>query len=248
MRGNRVFERFKEKAKLKLSRQLWLAARDIDSARQFRAVQESAEFVDQHMKMAKSFPDKFALLKAGLSQVEVKGLYCEFGVYRGETLNFIASQVEGEVHGFDSFEGLPEDWRQGHEKGTFAVGALPRVRPNVRLHKGWFDDTLPKFREQHPGPIAFLHLDADLYSSTRTVLEVLGDGIVPGTVIAFDEFFNYPGWREGEYRAFNEFCLDRQADVRYVGFVRRDEQALAKVTGIAPVPASVFLEELNLTR
>jgi hypothetical protein len=237
---------FKEKVKHHLDRQLSRAARDIDSARQFRAAQQSAEFVDQHMTMAKSYPDKFALLRAAVAQIEVQGLYCEFGVYRGETLNFIASLANGEVHGFDSFEGLPEDWRQGHGKGTFAVGALPRVRPNVRLHKGWFEHTLPSFRKQHPGPIAFLHMDADLYSSTKTVFELLGDGIVPGTVIAFDEFFNYPGWHEGEYRAFTEFCRERQAEVRYLGFVGRDEQAAAKITGIVPVSGGIIVRELDL--
>jgi hypothetical protein len=242
-----VLRTFKEKLKYYLTNQLLPAAKDIDAARQFRAVQESAEFVDEHMVMAKSYPDKFALLRAAIAHIEVQGLYCEFGVYRGETLNFIASQIAGEVHGFDSFEGLPEDWRQGHEKGTFAVGALPRVRPNVRLHKGWFEDTLPAFREQHPGPVAFLHLDADLYSSTRTVLELLGDGIVPGTVIAFDEFFNYPGWREGEYRAFSEFCRERHVDVHYLGFVRRDEQAVAKITGIATVSDGVLVGERSIT-
>ncbi|MGD1216044.1 MAG: TylF/MycF/NovP-related O-methyltransferase [Terriglobales bacterium] len=197
-----MFRAFKEKMKRRvryhLNRQLSEAAKDIELARQFRAAQESAEFADQHMTMAKSYADKFALLKAAMGQVEIQGLYCEFGVYRGETINFIASLVSGEVHGFDSFEGLPEDWKQGHEKGTFALASLPEVQPNVRLHKGWFEDTIPTFREQHPEPIAFLHLDADLYSSTRTVFELLGDGIVAGTVIAFDEFFNYPGWSEGE--------------------------------------------------
>ena len=121
------------------------------------------------------------------------------------------------------------------------------MRSNVRLYKGWFEDTLPPFREQHPGPVAFLHLDADLYSSTRTILDLLGDGIVPGTVIAFDEFFNYPGWREGEYQAFTEFCRERQVDVRYLGYVRKDQQVAAKVTGIAPVSRSVFVEERDLT-
>jgi hypothetical protein len=242
-----VFQLLKEKAKHHLNRQLLLAARDIDSARQFRAAQESADFVDHHMPMAKSHPDKFALLKSAIAQIEVDGLCCEFGVYRGETLNFIASLLPGQIHGFDSFEGLPEDWRQGHEKGTFAVGHLPRVRPNVRLYKGWFEDTLPPFREQHPGPVAFLHLDADLYSSTKTVLDILGDGIVPGTVIAFDEFFNYPGWREGEYRAFHEFCRERQVEVRYFGFVRRDEQAAAKITGVGSASERFPVEEYNFT-
>jgi hypothetical protein len=66
-------------------------------------------------------------------------------------------------------------------------------------------------------------------------------------VIAFDEFFNYPAWREGEYRAFTEFCRERQVDVRYFGFVRRDEQVAAKITGIASGSGPVFVEEDSLT-
>ncbi len=236
--ANRMLRAFKEKVKRRiryhLNRQLSEATKDIEFARQVRAAQKSAEFVDQHMKMAKSHPDKFALLKAAIEQVKIPGLYCEFGVYRGETLNFIASLATGEVHGFDSFEGLPEDWKQGHEKGTFALASLPEVQPNVRLHEGWFKDTIPAFREQHPEQIAFLHMDADLYSSTRTIFELLGDAIVAGTIIAFDEFFNYPGWCEGEYKAFIEFCRERHVEVHYLGFSRRGEQVAAKIARIAP--------------
>lgn len=232
-----MFRTFKEKVKRRiryhLNRQISASAKDIEFARQFLAVQQSAEFTDQHMKMASSYPDKLALLKAALEQAHIQGLCCEFGVYRGGTLNFIASQVAGEVHGFDSFEGLPEDWKQGHEKGTFALTALPEVRSNVRLHKGWFEDTIPTFRDQHPGPIAFLHVDADLYSSTRTIFDLLGDGIVAGTVIAFDEFFNYPGWRDGEYKAFMEFCCERGVEARYLGFTRRGEQVATKIVRVA---------------
>jgi hypothetical protein len=242
-----MFQSFKQKVKCRLSRQLMLAARDIEAARQFRAAHESAAFVDQQMSMAQSYQNKFALLKDAMARVAFPGLYCEFGVYRGETINFIASLAPGEVHGFDSFQGLPEDWRQGFQKGKFAVGALPKVRPNVRLHKGWFEDTIPPFREQHLERIAFLHLDADLYSSTRTVFERLGDRIVPGSVIAFDEFFNYPGWREGEYKAFLEFCQERCAEVRYLGFVGRDEQAAAQVTSILPDNRKVIARESELT-
>jgi hypothetical protein len=233
-----MFRAFKEAVKRRiryhLNRQLFKATKDIEFARQFRAAQESAEFADQHMRMAKSYPDKFALLKAAIEQVEIPGLYCEFGVYCGETINFIASLAKGEVHGFDSFEGLPEDWKQGHEKGTFALASLPAVQSNVRLYKGWFENTIPAFREQHPEQIAFLHLDADLYSSTRTVFELLGDAIVAGTVIAFDEFFNYPGWRDGECKAFMEFCRERRAEVRYLGFSRQGEQVATKIARMAP--------------
>ena len=85
---NNVLRAIKQKLKHHLNRQLWLAARDIDSARQSRASQDSAEFVDQQMAMAKSYPDKFALLKAAIARIDVHGLCCEFGVYRGETINF----------------------------------------------------------------------------------------------------------------------------------------------------------------
>jgi hypothetical protein len=217
-----MFESLKEKLKRRLryhlNRQISKAAKDIEFARQFQAVQASAEFADEHMRMAKSYSDKFALLKAAIGQTTIKDLYCEFGVYRAKTLNFIPSLVPGAVHGFDSFEGLPEDWKQGHEKGTFSLEAPPQVRSNVQLHKGWFENTLPAFREQHPKEVAFVHVDADLYSSTRTVFDLLGNSIVAGTMIVFDEFFNYPGWHKGEYKAFMEFCEERQAEVLYLGF------------------------------
>jgi|SRR5579863_1717509 len=233
-----MFQALKNKLKRRLlyhlKRQLAAAAKDIELARQFGAVHQSADFVDRNMPMAPSHPDKFTLLKAALGQVEIQGLYCEFGVYQGKTLNFIAPLVKQEVHGFDSFEGLPEDWKQGHEKGTFAVKSLPDVRSNVRLHRGWFEETIPPFRGEHPGPVAFLHLDADLYSSTHTVFDLLGDGIVPGTVIVFDEFFNYPGWADGEYKAFGEFRQERNVQLRYLGFVRGGEQVAVKIAAISP--------------
>lgn len=208
--------------------------RDIDLARRRRSVVESAEFVDQCMRAAKSHPNRLSLLQAALREVDsaLGGLYCEFGVYRGESINYVAARVARTVHGFDSFEGLPEDWRPGFERGTFATGYLPDVRPNVLLHKGWFQDTLPAFLRDHPEPIEFLHIDADLYSSAKTVLDLLGDRIVAGTVIEFDEFFNYPGWKEGEYRAFSEFCVSRDVELRYIGYTRNDEQVALKILKI----------------
>lgn len=59
------------------------------------------------------------------------------------------------IHGFDSFEGLPEDWSHVL-KGAFGEikGALP---DNVRLYKGWFEDTLPEWFKLHGDkPISLL--------------------------------------------------------------------------------------------
>jgi predicted O-methyltransferase YrrM len=94
----------------------------------------------------------------------------------------------------------------------------------VSLVVGLFSDTLPEFVRTHDGPCSFLHVDCDLYSSAKTVFEDLGDRIQPGTVIVFDEFFNYPGWQNGEYRAFCDFVAARNLKFQYIGYTERDEQ------------------------
>ena len=94
-------------------------------------------------------------------------LVLEFGVFSGRSINHLAATVGDEhlVHGFDSFEGLPEFWRDGYAAGAFAVGELPIVARNVRLVKGWFDQTLQPFLDENSGLVALVHIDCDLYSS-----------------------------------------------------------------------------------
>ena len=206
-------------------------ARNITSACREIVLQEAAQYVLANMTKTSSFPDKFALLEHSVKSVppELKGLYCEFGVYKGETVNFIASRTTHEVHGFDSFEGLPEVWREGFEKGTFALTNLPEVARNVTLHKGWFNESLPVWKQKYSGPVAFMHMDADLYSSTKCVFDLLADRVVPGTVIQFDEFFNYPGWKDGEYKAFTEFVRERNIRFEYIGYNPNHEQVAVRV-------------------
>jgi hypothetical protein len=129
------------------------------------------------------------------------------------------------VYGFDSFEGLPEDWHRGpgnvYTAGHFAVESLPMHAENATLVRGWFDDSIPRWLQQHPDltQVALLHIDSDLYSSAATVLKMLNHLIVPGTVIVFDELCDwrdsgvYPLWQEGEWLAFKEWmgAHDRRA-------------------------------------
>jgi hypothetical protein len=214
-------------------------SRDLNLIASRRAAEDTADFVAREMGRAKVCKDKFALFDAALGRVDpnLKGMYCEFGVWKGTTINYIASKTPGPVHGFDSFEGLPEDWRPGFAAGAFKAQALPKVLPNVRLYKGWFKDSLPVFKQDHPEPLAFGHCDADLYSSTKDVFDALGDRIVAGTVLQFDEFFNYTGWREGESKAFLEFCQARQVEVEYIGYVPDNEQVAVRIKKIAPPPS-----------
>ena len=119
------------------------------------------------------------------------------------------------IHGFDSFEGLPTAWGgTSKSAGDFDIGGTPPEidATNVEFHVGFFDKTVPPFAESTDGQFSFVHLDADLYSSTKTVFDNLGDRIGPGAVLVFDEYFGYHGWQRHEHRAFMEFLEDRDLD------------------------------------
>lgn len=184
------------------------------------AKREAVSYILEHMAEAMVLADRFDLLKFALSRAPKAGLVLEFGVEKGASLRHLAGLRAAPVHGFDSFEGLPGDWSGTREAaGAFSrKGRLPQVPANAKLHVGWFDQTLPAFLAREPGPCALIHVDCDIYVSTRIIFEQLRPRIVPGTVIVFDEYFNYPGWRGHEYKAFQEFIAATGLAYRYLGF------------------------------
>lgn len=202
---------------------------DLVKIRRFATAFDSCAYMEQHMDACPHYPDPLRLLEAVLPARRADGLVLEFGVDSGKTVNFIAERVVHTVYGFDSFEGLPEDWRPDFPKGWFHRSSPPNVRANVELVIGWFAETLPDFVRAHPEPVAFLHVDCDLYSSTRTILEVLRPRIVPGTVILFDEYFNYVGWRNHEYKAFQEFIAATRLSYQYIGLVPSNQQVAVRI-------------------
>ena len=140
------------------------------------------------------------------------GIWIEFGVYNGHSITYISNFTKNIVYGFDSFEGLPETWRSGFEKGRFdRQGVLPEVPSNVTLIKGWFSDTLTPFLEtQKNKKISFMHIDCDLYSSTKHILNITRPFLDKECVIVFDELVNYPGFdgETGELKAIYEYILE----------------------------------------
>ena len=190
-------------------------------ALQQRALDETLDFITKDMPRALAFDTPKELMDHALKQIRLEGIVAEFGVNEGGSINHMAKRLPNRaLDGFDSFEGLPEDWAGNQmEAGYFNRGGkLPKVAKNVRLHPGWFSDSLPKFVAANPGPVAFLHVDCDLYSSTVTIFEHLADRIVPGTVILFDEYFNYPAWQVHEHKAFGEFKDRSGLKFDYVGY------------------------------
>ena len=147
-----------------------------------------------------------------------EGLVMEFGVASGSSIRRLADVDKSRtIHGFDSFKGLPESWN-GLGAGYFAC-AMPDVQQNVVLVDGWFNETLTKFLETNKERVAFIHIDCDLYSSTKTVFNNLKDRMVDGCVIVFDELLDYGGdiWREHEYKAFQEFLEETGYQYRCIG-------------------------------
>jgi hypothetical protein len=147
-------------------------------------------------------------------------LWLEFGVASGNTINYISRFTNSKVYGFDSFEGLPEKWRDGFDKGAFnRNGNLPNVNTNVELIKGWFNETLLNFIQTQDKKVSFIHMDADLYSSTKYILDTLKDYIDKDCIIIFDELVNYPGFDEntGELKAFYEFITENDVNYEWIG-------------------------------
>ena len=192
---------------------LWLDLR-------LHAKREAVEYIIAHMSEAMVLADRDELARFALARSPKEGLVLEFGVAKGASLRNLARQTPREVHGFDSFGGLPEDWAGTKERvGAFTqMGKLPKVPPNAVLHVGWFDKTLPSFLAVHEQKVAFLHVDCDIYASTVTIFAELRERIVPGTIILFDEYFNYPGWRAHEYKAFQEFIRQTGLSYEYIGY------------------------------
>ena len=139
-------------------------------------------------------------------------LYLEFGVFQGEATRLWSKLLRhpaSVLHGFDSFEGLPQAWG-GLSAGAFSTeGAIPVIDdPRVRFFKGWFDDVLPSYVPPDIPRVVML-LDADLYSSTAYVLTRLKALVRPGTFLYFDEF----RVDQNEFRAFREFV--EAGDLRF---------------------------------
>jgi predicted O-methyltransferase YrrM len=128
----------------------------------------------------------------------------EFGVFKGESLQLFAERFpDRRIYGFDSFEGLPEDWWT-RPKGTFQTD-IPRVEaPNVSLVKGMFDESVPTFLQGWSGRAAIVHIDCTLYASTMACLPAVLPRCSRGTIVIFDEYYGYPNFAQHEWRAWRE--------------------------------------------
>lgn len=208
------------------------------------ATRESADWLLRNMPpSAVAFDLKYHTLTHGCHQTRGTGYALEFGVGTGTSLGMI-NDVLGynceKVVGFDSFQGLPEDWKQGFPKGAFGVDEdqveyeASRIaeETGAEIVVGKFQDTLDRWmKENDSHPISFLHIDSDLYSSAKYVLERTCEAWESDTIIVFDEFLNYPGWMEGEAKAWLEFlgAADPEWDFEYIAYTYNHQQVVIRI-------------------
>ena len=145
--------------------------------------------------------------------------YLEFGVYQGDSIGkwlTINHAPTSRFFGFDTFEGLPEDWwnyKLTMKKGMFDVGGETPRLDDKRVHfvKGLFQDSLPAFLASFTSNSRLLlHLDADLYSSTLYVLTKMDHLIRPGTLLLFDEFNGV----NHEFRALMDYLISYRREIK----------------------------------
>jgi Methyltransferase domain len=226
--------RIREMVRRTIRKLVEIAITDLDLMGSLQDIASSTAFERKYLSQAADFKSRSQLFKFVVEQVrDDSGLFLEFGVYKGDSINRLAALRPGvRWYGFDSFVGLPQAWTMGARTGAFSIGGkLPSVRDNVTLIEGFFEQSLPPFAAEHRGSkIALLHVDCDLYSATRTIFAELGDMLQAGSIVIFDEFINYAGWQDGEYKAFCEFVRERNRTFEYIGYVRTGGQVAIRMT------------------
>eukprot|EP00948_MAST-09A_sp_MAST-9A-sp1_P002483 g2483.t1 len=173
-------------------------------------------------------------------------LWLEFGIYKGKSLKKLAEgrrSVEGiKIFGFDSFEGLPDDWRKGFDQGKFALSSNEQpkaIAQNVKVVPGLFQTSLPPFvaerlsKKKHKHNdnlrnVTLLHIDCDIYSSTCTVFKYIEPLLADICYICFDELCGYQGFEFHEARAFFEF-LDKRKDTWKATFIGQSKRTAMQV-------------------
>lgn len=146
--------------------------------------------------------------------------YFEFGVATGDSFRWWMNALkhpDSRFYGFDTFTGLPEAW--GHfKKGDLSNGnEIPAIEGNRhQFFQGLFQQTLFPFVREHTfGKRKLIHLDADLFTSTYYVLNILGPYIQEGDILFFDEF-NVP---MHEFKAFKDWTEAHYIQYRVLGSV-----------------------------
>lgn len=166
----------------------------------------------------------------------VRGDYFEFGVWQGKTFGYARTMANRYrvaplvFRAFDSFAGLPpvdagtsyETWTAGQfacsrDRFERILAAKGFVAGDYELVEGFYDasltDELVGTLRARDVKASVVYIDCDLYESTVPVLNFIRHFLQDGTIVCFDDYYNYrgqPGF--GEQKAIAEF-LDREPGI-----------------------------------
>jgi len=187
----------------------------------FKPFFEKAIFLETHRIR------EYAIKESIKNDKYLENYYLEFGIFVGTSINFFSKYVK-KIYGFDSFEGLKEDWVGFVQPaGTFNLNKkIPKLNSNVVPIVGWVQDTLDNFLKKEKPRINFVHLDMDTYETTKFILEKIKPYLISNSIIVFDELYNYPGWQFGEFKALKE--IFNESEYQYIAFSKEGSEAVIK--------------------
>lgn len=163
-------------------------------------------------------PPLWHVAQDGVAKNRPDGLWLEFGTGSGTTTRMLCeARQKKPVYSFDWFQGLPDAWGDRFQKGAFKFDPPLDLPSNAHIISGLFEESLGPFLREHPEPADLVHVDCDIYSSTKSVLSQLSERLVPGTVIVFDELLYYPGRENHEVKAFYEWLCESGASFEWIG-------------------------------
>jgi O-methyltransferase len=160
---------------------------------------------------------------------DLPGDYAEIGVFRGAAFVKVVEMAVSQskmAHAFDSFTGMNDPATfdgVGYPKGKFDIGGPDAfveimegcgvARESYRVHGGYIPECFDEVEESLQ--FSFAILDVDHYEPSVTALEWLWPRMVPGGILALDDFV--PHFTGLATRASKEF-LRSKSDYNLVDF------------------------------
>ena len=168
------------------------------------AIARSAKWVFSLPKLPNIFFDRWDFFDNVIKLSDSSKPFYEFGVWNASSFQYLINTFK-KGFGFDTFDGIPEDWHNEPKGAYSAFGTVPKIKGGEFI-VGKFEDTLPKFFLKERPVASLINFDADLYSSTLCALKYSNKVIDEKTILIFDEFIVNSKWEQDEYKALNEFC------------------------------------------
>ena len=190
----------------------------------------SFKWVSTLPKLPKLFFHRWALFDDMINKSKKERPLYEFGVWRGISFKYLIDTFK-KGFGFDTFEGLPEDWHQEKQGKYSADGIIPQV-DGAKFIAGKFEDTLPRFFSKSRPLASIINFDADLYTSTLCALNYSKPVIDEDTILIFDEFIINKNWEQDEYKALNEFCCSNNLSYEVLALSYMSKQVAVKILGL----------------